>query len=77
MSLFCLIDDKHVPLHRILWISEVPHFCGSEECQQEGHYEVRLDAEESVWASREQRDATLERMEAWQSGPGPPDEDEH
>ena len=36
MSAFCLVDDKHVPLYRILWVSELPHFCGSDDCQQEG-----------------------------------------
>ena len=29
MSIFCLIDDKHVPLYRILWVAELPHFCGA------------------------------------------------
>jgi hypothetical protein len=67
MSVFCLIDDKHIPLFRILWISELPHFCGSEECQREGQYEIRLEQNETIWASLKERDAALAAMEAWQS----------
>ena len=26
MSVFCMVDDKHVPLYRILWVSALPHF---------------------------------------------------
>ena len=47
---FCQIDDKLVPLYRILWIAQLPHFCGSDECDREGQYEVRLEHEESLWA---------------------------
>jgi hypothetical protein len=66
MSGFCTIDDKHVPLYRILWISSLPHFCGDAECEREGQYEVRLECGESVWAvSREERDAVLAAMETW------------
>ncbi len=65
MTVFCLIDDKHVPLYRILWISALPHFCGSPECEREGDYEIRLEGGESVWADREERDAALEALEAW------------
>ena len=64
-SVFCLIDDKHVPMYRIMWISDVPHFCGQEDCQCEGDYEVRLDQDESLWANRLQRDQVLEEMEKW------------
>ena len=66
MSTFCMIDDKHVPLYRIMWISDVPHFCGSEECQREGRYEIRLEQGESLWASQPQRDGALAALEAWQ-----------
>ena len=58
-SIFASIDDKHVPLYRILWVSDIPHFCGQEECTVEGRYEIRLESEESVFATREQRDVTL------------------
>jgi hypothetical protein len=69
MSVFCLVDDKHIPLYRILWVSELPHFCGSSDCQREGDYEIHLDAgEESVFGSREERDAVLAAIEAWQEG---------
>ena len=64
-SVFCLVDDKHVPMYRIMWISDVPHFCGREDCQCEGDYEVRLDRDESLWASRQERDQVLEEIENW------------
>lgn len=64
-SVFCVIDDKHVPIFRIMWVSEVPHFCGQEDCQCEGDYEVRLDQDESLWASRQERDEVLTAMENW------------
>ena len=67
MSPFCMIDDKHVPLYRILWVSAVPHFCGSEQCQHEGDYEIRLEHGESMWANQEERDAVLEALDAWQN----------
>jgi len=80
MSIFCMVDDKHVPLYRIIWVSAVPHFCGSPQCEQEGDYEVRLEQGESVWATREERDAVLVALEAWQNAidpdPGPDQEDE-
>lgn len=70
-SIFCLVDDKHVPMYRIIWISDVPHFCGQADCQCEGDYEVRLDQDESLWANRQQRDKVLEAMENWHgSGDG-------
>jgi hypothetical protein len=68
MSEFCLIDDKHVPLYRILWVAELPHFCGSDECQREGAYEIHLEQGESVWADRDERDAVLSAIEAWRKG---------
>ena len=64
-SVFCLVDDKHVPMYRIMWISDVPHFCGQEDCQCEGDYEVRLDQDESLWANRQQRDQLLAEIEDW------------
>lgn len=74
-SIMCEIDDKLVPLYRIIWISAVPHFCGSEDCLYEGRYEVRLEQDESVWANREERDATVALLETWQGGLGfDPDE---
>jgi hypothetical protein len=68
MSILCLVDDKHVPLYRVMWVSEVPHYCGHEGCTQEGRYEVRLEQDESVWASREERDSMVEALERWQGG---------
>jgi hypothetical protein len=65
MSVFCLIDDKHVPVYRILWISELPHFCGSDECEREGEYEIRLEQGESIWCNIHERDAALAAVEAW------------
>lgn len=75
MSIFCIVDDKHIPLYRVMWIAATPHFCGSEDCEREGQYEVRLEQGESVWANTQQRDAILEAMESWQGGLGPPDEE--
>ena len=69
MSIFCIVDDKHVPLYRVMWVSELPHFCGSSDCQREGQYEIRLEQGESVWASRQERDAVLGALEAAQEGP--------
>jgi|TARA_B100000809_G_scaffold265252_1_gene323499 hypothetical protein len=71
---FCVVDDKHVPLYRVIWIADVPHFCGAEDCLVEGQYEVRLEQGESVWASREERDGVLKCLESWQGGI-PPEED--
>jgi len=75
-STFCRIDDKYVPLHRILWIAAIPHFCGSPQCQHEGDYEVRLEQGESVWANQGERDAALRAVDSWQGHLELGDEDE-
>ncbi len=75
-SIMCLIDDKHVPLYRILWVAAVPHFCGDEECLREGDYEVRLEQGESLWAKREERDKLIQALEHWQGGLEDVDPDE-
>lgn len=68
-EVFCRVDDKLIPLYRILWISEVPHFCGEDDCQCEGMYEVRLEADESVWAhTPAERDGVVKALEAWCRG---------
>ncbi len=67
-SIFVLVDDKHVPVFRIMWVSDTPHFCGNEDCTCEGDYEVRLEQDESVWASRQERDNVLKAVEAWYNG---------
>jgi hypothetical protein len=67
-DVMCVIDDKHVPLYRIMWVSDLPHFCGNDDCMCEGRYEVRLEMDESVWASREERDEVLAALEAWAGG---------
>lgn len=64
-SIFAKIDDKFVPLYRVIWISEVPHFCGSEDCEAEGLYEIRLESEESVFGSRQERDDLLQLLQQW------------
>lgn len=61
----CVIDEKHVPLYRIIWVSALPHFCGAAECQREGMYEVQLEQGETVWASQTERDDVLQALEAW------------
>jgi len=65
---FCVIDDKSIPLYRIMWISNLPHFCGHDDCMHEGDYEVRLEQDESVWASRKERNGLLQTIEAWKNG---------
>ena len=67
-SVFCMIDDKHVPLYRVLWVSDLPHFCGHDDCMYEGRYEIRLEMDEMVWANREERDNLLAALEAWAGG---------
>ena len=70
-SMTCKVDDKHVPLYRIVWISDLPHFCGHDDCEHEGHYEIRLEQGDSVWAaSQEERDVVLEALDSWQIDPG-------
>ena len=77
VSILCQVDDKHVPLYRVMWVSNLPHFCGHEDCEREGQYEIRLEQDESVWATREDRDRMLEALQQWQGGLGgqPPNED--
>jgi hypothetical protein len=75
MSIFCVIDDKNVPLYRVMWVAATPHFCGSDDCEREGQYEIRLEQGESVWAKLPERDALLEALETWQGSVGPEEED--
>jgi len=76
MSVLFRIEDKHVPLYRVLWVSATPHYCGAEDCLHEGDYEVRLEQGEVVWASHRERDELLEALEIWGGGFIPPDESE-
>ena len=64
-----LIDDKHVPLFRIVWVSDVPHFCGEDDCMHEGDYEVRLDVDDSIWVNADERDITILAIKKWCSDP--------
>ena len=64
-DIFTMIDDKHVPLTRIVWISDLPHFCGNEECLVEGRYEIRIEGDDSVFGTREERDSALDAFENW------------
>lgn len=73
MSIFCEVDDKHIPLYRVMWVSATPHFCGSEDCIREGYYEIRLEQGESIWSNREERDQMLAALEAWQGDLGSTD----
>jgi hypothetical protein len=75
MSIFCVVDDKHLPLYRIMWVAAVPHFCGEEDCTAEGKYEVRLEQGESAWANVGERDETLAALERWQGGLETPGEE--
>ena len=69
MATLCLVDDKHVPLYRILWISALPHFCGEPDCRREGQYEIRLECGEAVWASQQDRDTVFDALKAWHGDP--------
>ena len=72
MSILCLIDDKYVPLYRVLWVAKTPHYCGHDDCEREGQHEVRLEGDESVWATAQERDELLSALERWQGGLAPP-----
>ena len=74
MSIFCHVDDKMIPLYRVMWVSATPHFCGEEDCTREGFYEIRLEQGESVWANVGERDTMQKQLEQWQGGLGPVDE---
>ena len=76
MSVFCVVDDKFIPLYRVLWVSSLPHFCGDDDCEREGDYEIRLEDGESVWATRQELDDMLAALEAW-AGDEPPPESDH
>ena len=73
-SVFFVVDDKYVPLYRVMWVAATPHFCGEDDCTREGFYEVRLEQGEVVWAKSEERDALLEALEQWANGEPPEDE---
>jgi hypothetical protein len=68
MLVFCQVDDKHIPLYRIVWVSDLPHFCGDAECEREGQYEIRLEQGESVWASLPEHDAAVDALRDWLLG---------
>jgi hypothetical protein len=76
MSILCRVDDKMIPLYRILWFAATPHFCGEEDCVREGCYEVRLEQGESIWANTADRDQLQSELERWQGGLGPSENDE-
>lgn len=76
MTIFAIVDDKYIPLYRVMWISKTPHFCGDEECTREGFYEIRLEEDESVWANADERDKMLAQIEDWQGDPLDEDEDD-
>ena len=68
VPVFCQVDDKHIPLYRIMWIAAVPHYCGEDDCIREGQYEIRLEQDESVWATGNERDDVMQVLEQWQRG---------
>ena len=74
MPVFCNIDDNHIPLYRIVWVSDLPHFCGDGDCQREGQYEIRLEQSESVWADLAEHDAAVEALQSWLLGQQQEDE---
>lgn len=75
-SPFVLVDDKHIPIYRILWVAATPHFCGEDDCVREGQYEIRLEMDESVWATGDERDEVLAALTRWCGEGGEEDEEE-
>ena len=75
VSIFCRVEDKNIPLYRVLWIAATPHFCGEDDCTREGDYEVRLEQGESLWAKPKERDQLVVALESWQGGLGGPEGD--
>lgn len=67
-SIMCMVDDKHVPLYRVLWVAELPHFCGDPECLCEGMYEIRLEQGESVFGTQADRNRMIKALEDWRGG---------
>lgn len=65
-----LIDDLHVPAYRVVWVADLPHFCGDPDCEREGQYEVRLDVDESLWTNLPGRDQVLDSLRKWCGGSG-------
>ncbi|MEM8666428.1 MAG: hypothetical protein AAGG48_02860 [Planctomycetota bacterium] len=63
------IDDKHVPLYRVVWVSDVPHFCGEAGCMHEGDYEIRLDVDDSIWTNGQGRDEMIDALNRWCGDP--------
>ena len=76
MSILCNVDDKFIPLYRIMWVAATPHFCGEDDCIREGNYEIRLEQGESVWANTEERDKLIQQLEQWQGGLGSPESED-
>ncbi len=64
-----VVDDKHVPLYRVVWVSDVPHFCGEEDCTREGFYEIRLDVDDSLWTNGNGRDHVVKSLNDWCGDP--------
>jgi hypothetical protein len=70
------VDDNHITRYRKVWISDVPHFCGEDDCMHEGDYEIRLDVDDSIWTNGDQRDVVIESLTRWCSDPRPGNEGE-
>jgi hypothetical protein len=68
MVYLCKVDDKQVPLYRVIWVSNLPHFCGEDGCEAEGRYEVRLEQNESLFGTLQERDDLLKALADWSGG---------
>ena len=64
-----VVDDKHVPLYRVVWVADLPHFCGDEQCEREGDYEIRLDVDDSLWTNQKGRDYVVSCLKKWCGDP--------
>ena len=58
-----------------MWVAATPHFCGAEDCEREGQYEIRLEQGECVWAKQQERDDMLQALEAGKAAWARPEEE--
>ena len=74
MSIFCTIDDKHVPLYRVMWVAATAHFCGHEDCQAKASTKSAWSRANRFGPRGSERDEMLTALEGWQGGIEPDDE---
>ena len=77
MSIFCVVDDKHIPLYRVMWIAATPHFCGAERLRSRGLLRSAPRTGRVGVGQYRGRDGILAALESWQGGTGPTDDEWH